>query len=262
MNDSINVTLTVRDSKTNEVKKVIKKHNIVSKQAVLTMARLIDGQFCDADNVNLNRTKRLDLYDYIPHYFAMGSNVVSSDVEGSAGVTNVASINDTRLLSEYKDFPRLKITQRNLVEDDPNKPYVKLVIRHYVPVSAYFDRSTNQGYRLGEAGLFTSEKGNTCWARVVFDYFVKDPLTVIDVEWEITIVSLESTSQLYETIDKSSLWMAIEDACIKLEEKDPSLLNLPQFLKEGIKDYADDEVEQDKVDEDTDNINNELDILS
>ena len=257
-NTKTNVTLTLRNSKTNKIEKVIKKHNIVSKAGALTIARLIDGQFCDADNPNINRTKRLDLYEYIPHYFAMGSNVASA---GSAGTTNIASINDTRLLSEFTEYPRMKITQRNLVEDDPNKPYVKLVIRHYVPVSAYRGED-GRGQRIGEAGLFTSEKGNSCWARVTFDSFVKEPLTVIDVEWEITIVSLESTSELYESIDKSSLWNAIEDSCIKLEEKDPTLLNLPMYIKQGIFDYASDEVTQEEVDTDKSNLDNEISILS
>lgn len=239
MKDSINVTLTMRHSETNEVLKTIKKHNIVSKAAVLSLVRLIDGKFCNADNKNLNRSGRLALDNYIPHYFAMGSNVASSE---SYGVSSISTINDSRLLSEYTDYPRMRISQRNLIENKPTNPYVKLNIRHYVPVSAYPE------YKLGEAGLFTSETGNSCWARVTFEPFIKEPLTVIDVLWEITIVSLESTNQIYDTIDKSSLWNAMEDACIKIREETPKLESFSNALQQAMKDYGSDTVTQEEVD--------------
>lgn len=246
MESNTNVTLTLRNYKTGKVIKTIKKHNIISKALVLTLIRAIDGEFSSGDSDVINENRRAMLDDYIPHYFAMGSNIASS---GDTGVTNIPTFNDSRLLTEFTSWPRMKISQRNLIENKPTNHYAKLIIKHYVPHDFYENMS------IGEAGLFTSATGNSCIARVNFDRFIKEPLTVIDITWEITIVSLETSLEINNAIDRSSIYMAIEDTLNKLTNV--SGIQLSTLLT-GITDYAEkdeEKVDQEKVDKDAEDIN-------
>lgn len=246
MESNTNVTLTFRNYKTGKVIKTIKRHNIVSKQLVLTLIRAIDGQFSSGDSDVINENRRALLDDYIPHYFAMGSNIASS---GDVGITTVPTFNDSRLLTEFTNWPRMRISQRNLIEYKPTNHYAKLIIKHYVPHDFYTYMT------IGEAGLFISESGNSCVARVNFDRFYKDELTVIDVMWEITIVSAETSLEINNAIDRSSIYMAMEDTLNKLTEVSGIQLSV---LMKGITDYAErDEkkITQDIIDQDTEDIN-------
>lgn len=246
MESNTNVTITLRNYKTGEVIKTIKKHNIIGKNLVMTLIRAIDGQFSDGDSDIINENRRTLLTDYVPRYFAMGSNIASS---GDIGVTNVPTFNDTRLLTEFTKWPRMRISQRNLIEYKPTNHYAKLIIKHYVPHDFYTFMT------IGEAGLFTSESGNSCVARVNFTPFMKDELTVIDILWEITIVSLETSLEINTAIDRSSIYMAMEDTLNKLTYA--TGIDLAPLMT-GIKDYAErDEkkIDQEKIDQDTENIN-------
>ena len=213
---------------------------------VLTLCRMINGEFSDPYSVNLNNSKRRILDDLIPKYFAMGSNISSGE---SVGVTSIPSFNDTMLLSEFTNFPRMRLSQRNLIESQHTDPYVKLTIQHYVPVNAYVNES------IAEAGLFSTETGNSCLFRVTFDRFVKDPLTVIEVLWEITIVSLESSVRANISIDKSSLYSAICQALEKVTVEQPILEELTSQMKIGIDQYVSKDATQEDVDETVEKIN-------
>lgn len=245
MEGNVNVKIVAKNIETGKVTYETTKHNICSKAMILTLCRIINGEFSNADNFNLNRIGRQQLGDFIPKYFAMGSNIASS---GVVGVTTNPTINDTKLLSEFTDYPRMRLSQRNLIENKPTEPYVKLIIRHYVPVNAYV------GMSIAEAGLFSSLTGNSCLFRVTFDRFVKDPLTVIDVYWEITLVSLESSTSANLQIDKSSLFQTIQSVFTKISTEVFTLKELDDYLLQGTIDYASDTATQEQVDQDKQNI--------
>lgn len=218
-NMNINVRLSMRDSLTGRIKHTVEGHNRVTKSAIMGLIRFINGEF--------NDTTPITILDYIPRYLALGSNTAGTI---NPGVTSEVTVNDTKLLSEIS--PRIKLTQRNIIENRYTNPYIKLTIRVFIPVDQFV------GENLGEAGLFTGETGNNCWARITFEPFTKEVNTVIDVTWEITIVSMESSNQPYEDIDKEILKLAIDNALDKISTAQPSYKSLCDQLKSGYKLYA------------------------
>lgn len=241
----VNVRIEARNVNTGKVTYQIEKHNRVMKSSLLTLIRVINGEFSEADDITVNTNKRFQLYNFIPRFIAFGSNVATGS---NPGVTTEVTINDTKLLSEInysKDASRMKLTQRNIIENNLYTPYIKLIIKHYVPVTAYVNE------KIAEAGLFTEETGNNLWARVTFPTFTKDEATVIDVTWEITIVSMETSDSPYETVDKSGLWNAIDSAFSKMTLQNANYLDLTNALRDGIKSYASQSDSQDIVDEKT-----------
>ena len=227
----VNVRIEARNVKTGKITYEIERHNRVMKSAILTLIRVINGEFSEADDMTVNTNKRFQLYNFIPRYIGFGSNVVSGSAVTS--VTNEVTVNDTRLLNEIyyaPGTPRMKLTQRNIIENRLTAPYIKLTIKHYVPVTAY----------VGES--------------VTFPKFIKDEATVIDVTWEITIVSMETRDSAYDTVDKSALWASFESAFDKMVVQNPNYLNLTNALKEGIKSYASQSDSQDIIDQKTVNI--------
>ena len=86
------------------------------------------------------------------------------------------------------------------------------------------------------------------WARITFPRFKKDDVTVVDITWEITIISLESTDEPYVDIDKSGLWSSFTNAFgILVNKYGSDLNNLMSLLEEGIKVYASQYVDQQTV---------------
>ena len=238
---NVNVHIQARNITTGEITYDIQKHNRVMKSSLFSLARVINGEFCTADNVTINNNRRFQLYNYIPRYLALGSNVALAGRPNNTNVSTEVTINDSCLLNEL-NYPRMKLTQKNLIEDRYNAPYIKLTIKHYIPVTAFV------GEEIAEAGLFCEETGNNLWARITFPRFKKDDVTVVDITWEITIISLESTDEPYSDIDKSGLWLSFQNAFGILENKYGSQLNnLMLLLEEGIKDYASQYVTQDTI---------------
>lgn len=161
--------------------------NRVTKLALMGIIRMINGEFT-------NKTPE-DIDNYVPHYLALGSNAGDNI---NPGVTSAVTVNDSRLLHEIS--PRIKLTQRNIIENRETNPFIKLTIRVFIPVDQFV------GETIGEAGLFTKESGNNCWARIAFDPIQKQANEVLDVTWEITVMSVGNT--VYPTsltLDKSSL---------------------------------------------------------
>lgn len=140
------------------------------------------------------------------------------------------------------------MTQRNVITNRYNDPYIKLTIKHYIPVTAYVGES------IAEAGLFTDKTGNNAIARITFDRFIKDEETVIDVTWEITIVSMESENEAYVSIDKQDLKTSIGDALDRIGSNYADIKDLCDVLKQGITDYGRSDVSQQAVDTDTSEI--------
>lgn len=167
--------------------------NRVTKLALMGIIRMINGEFT-------NKTPE-DIDNYVPHYLALGSN---SGDNINPGVTSAVTVNDSKLLHEIS--PRIKLTQRNIIENRETNPFIKLTIRVFIPVDQYV------GETIGEAGLFTKESGNNCWARIAFEPIQKQANEVLDVTWEITVMSVGNT--VYPTsltLDKSSFTISKAD---------------------------------------------------
>jgi hypothetical protein len=186
------IRANVRIRKFNKSGKLLQEfigNNRITKLGLVGLIKFVNGEFNDS-NYQL-------ISGYIPTYLGVGTNRPDISV---TGITTEVTVNDSRLLSEIS--PRVKITRRNSVENNHNDEYIKLIIRCYIPTDYY------QGETIREAGLFCSDSGNNCWARIIVPDMYKDEDSVIDVTWEITVISMKSESQPYsqnQTSDKSVL---------------------------------------------------------
>lgn len=137
------------------------------------------------------------IYEHIPRYLALGTNTPGLDAD-SAGVTKLSSVNDTRLLNEItkssttgttETVKRIWIAERNMCKLNTkfSDPFIKVSIKTYVS-STHYD-----GMSIGEAGLFSKEKDNNCLARVCFSPITKNPGEVLDIQWDITLLSYGET---------------------------------------------------------------------
>lgn len=226
----INVKMVCRNVRTGKVTNTIETHNRFLKNGIYGLVRFLNGEF--------NNTTPEQLKDYIPRYFALGSNLAHGD---SGGVTTEVTVNDTRLLSEL-DHPRSRLVQRNIITNRYSDPFIKLTIKHYIPVTAYVGES------LAEAGLFTNETGNNAIARIVFDRFVKDSETVIDVTWEITIVSIASEKEAYVITDKADLYDTIKSSIETIGTNYSHMQNLCQTISDAVTVYSRSDASQATVD--------------
>ena len=137
------------------------------------------------------------IYEVIPRYLALGTNTPGVDYK-DAGVTTISSVNDTRLLNEIKyasttgaseSVKRIWIAERNMCKLNTkfSDDFIKISIKAYISSNHY------DGMSIGEAGLFSKEKDNNCLARVCFSPIVKNPGEVLDIQWDITLLSYGET---------------------------------------------------------------------
>ena len=177
-----NVHIKRRDKNTWKVLEERHVKNRVTKLALLGIVRFINGEF--------NETSPDSISSYIPRYLALGTNRATSL---NPGVTENVTVNDAKLLDEITndsgDSLRIWIGSREYSKQESraSDPYVKLTI------SCYIQSNTYDGYHISEAGLFTEKTGNNCWARVTFDEITKTEMDVIDITWEITVLSVGTT---------------------------------------------------------------------
>ena len=163
--------------------------NRVTRLMLYGIARFLSGQF--------NNSSPDKIYEYIPRYLALGTNTAGADAH-VAGVTSISSVNDTRLLNEIKQIgasntteyiKRIFIAERNMCKINTkfSDPFIKLSIK------AYVDSNSFNGITIGEAGLFSKEKDNNCLARVCFSPITKNKGEVLDIQWDITLLSYGET---------------------------------------------------------------------
>ena len=208
-----NVTIRVVNKKTNTIIDTIRKSNRVTKLAIMGLIKFTNGEFNPSSPEYLYFTQK-----YIPRYLALGTNVAT---EINQGVSSMVDVNDSKLLAEIVDKTtgdnlRIKLPQRNQIINRYTDPYMKLVIRCYVPEEMF------NGEIIREAGLFTDSTGNNCWARIVLPRQIsKTEDIVLDVVWELTFISLESTSLPYEESggSKSQLYNIISEGLSKVESQ-------------------------------------------
>lgn len=207
-----NVHIRVINSKTNKLIDQIDGSNRVTKLALMGLVKFTNGEFnSSSPDYNEFYTK------YIPRYLALGTNIASTNI---GNVTSTVTVNDAKLLSEIRDTDgsslRQLLPQRNVINNRETDPYIKLIIKAYIPEEMF----NNEVIR--EAGLFTDKDGNNCWARIALPtpiYKTED--IVLDVIWEITFVSMESTNQPYEEAGglKATLFKLITDNIGRIENQ-------------------------------------------
>lgn len=163
--------------------------NRITRLMLWGISKFLSGEFNDS-------TPDI-IYEYIPRYLAFGTNTPGSNSE-AAGVTSIVTVNDTQLMNEITmasstgettSVKRISIQSRQHMKTSTRftDPFVKLSLMIYVS-SHQFDNM-----EIGEAGLFTKEQGNNCVARVVFAPFQKKSDEVIEICWDITLLSYGTT---------------------------------------------------------------------
>lgn len=201
--------------------KIINEYNV--KNAVLkeyglySWVRFIIGDF--------HNNQLLDEGQYIPKYLGVGSNQAPSN--GAPGTDTAVKITDVSLYNEINDSSvtgepitknRIKLNRANYIEDIEDQNWLKIQYEAYIPE----DRFVNM--TIGELALMTKETGWNAFARITgFEPFVKVPHSVVQVIWEITIISIESSTRFVPPV-KTYLREAIEKAINVLQEytTDPS----------------------------------------
>lgn len=184
-----NVRIRCINQKTGKCRVERTAKNRVTRLMLWGISKFLAGEFNDS-------TPDI-IYEYIPRYLAFGTNVPGSD-SASSGVTTLVTVNDTRLLNEITassstgettSVKRISIQSRQHMKTSTrfSDPFVKLSLTMYVS-SHQFDNM-----EIGEAGLFSKERDNNCVARVVFSPFRKGKDEVIEVCWDITLLSYGTT---------------------------------------------------------------------
>lgn len=244
-NMGVNVCITKRDKKTGRILQQERGHNRCLKQTLLGIAKYLNGEFNPTQPlVNAeNPSYRLE-DDWIPSYLGIGTNI--GNYSSTAGVTNVVSVNDTKLLAEIS--PRMRLPERNKLIARNEQSYVQLVINTYLPDELYV------GERIAECGLFAQETGNNCLFRICLaEPIVKEVDTVVEIMWTISIVSIDSQNSPYVEVDKSDLKMILEHLLDRYAEytdagKVVDIKPSVADFKDGMYDYYRKDIDQEEVD--------------
>lgn len=196
------------------------KNRVLKEYALYSYARFIIGSF--------NNNSIWDFKQYVPKYLAVGSNIAPSN--GAPGTETAVKVTDISLYNELDDSSatgeptenhRIKLNRANYIEDDEQQPFVKIQYEAYIPEDRYV------GETIGEMALMTMETGWNAYARITgFEPFVKEPRTVIQIIWEITIISIESSTRFLPPV-KTALIEAVQKAINVLDEftEDPEDLS-------------------------------------
>lgn len=187
------------------------KNAILKEYGLYSWIRFIIGDF--------HNNSLIDEGQYIPKYLALGSN--EGDLTGAPGTTTTTQITDISLYHELFDKPagynRIRINRANYIEDNEQDPYLKIQYEAYVPEDRYVNET------IGELALMTMSSGYNAFARLTgFEPFVKEPNSIIQIIWEITIISVESNTRFVPPV-KTYLREAIEKAInvLQVDTTDP-----------------------------------------
>ena len=101
-NMGINVVVTKKDKRTGRVLQQERGHNRCLKQTLLGIAKYLNGEFNPTQPLynEENPSYRLE-DDWIPSWLGIGTNIIGN-LSSSSGVTNIVSVNDTKL-----KFPKI-----------------------------------------------------------------------------------------------------------------------------------------------------------
>nr|DAX73802.1 MAG TPA: hypothetical protein [Caudoviricetes sp.] len=177
---------------------------------------------------SFHNSSLVDNGQYVPQYLAVGSNTAplngAPNTDTAVKITDVSlfhELDDTSVTGEPASKNRIPLNRANYIEDVENQNWLKVQYEAYIPE----DRFVNE--TIGELALMTMPTGWNAYARVTgFEPFVKVPNSVVQVIWEITIISVESSERFVPPI-KTYLREAIEKAINVLDvyTTDPDGLN-------------------------------------
>lgn len=244
-NIGVNVDIKGIDKHTGEVKVHRRGHNMCLKLQLIGLAKFLNGEFNKSN-------PQATYYDWIPRYLALGTNLAEYD--SSTGVTSIVDINDAKLLSEIS--PRLALPERNIIINKSSQAYVQLVISTYVPEEMF------NGQTIREAGLFSKPTGNNCLFRITFDDITKTEDIVLEVNWTITIISIDSQNQPYEEVDKTDLWNSMEMVLNRFGQLAPDISGFCADLVSAIREYAKTDSTVASVKAQTDIISNDFNLMA
>lgn len=234
-NIGVNVRITQRDKNTGRVIAERKGHNRCLKMQLMGIVKWLNGEFNPSQSYLIH-------YDWIPRYLGLGTN--TADVVNTSGISSEVTINDTKLLNEIS--PRIKLPERNKIINKSSQSYIQLCIVTYLPSDKY------NGEAIAEAGLFSKDSGNNCLFRITFDPILKTEDSVVEINWTISVISVDSDNKPYEELDKSDLREAMNQLLDKFALKYPDLKDACEHLKSpGIYYYGRNDVSQTEVDQAT-----------
>ena len=230
-NIGVNVDIKGIDKNTGEVKVHRRGHNRALRYQLVGITKFLQGAF--------NESNPFATYkNWIPRYLALGTNTGAYGEETS--VTTTVDINDTRLLDEIS--PRIEIQENRTVINHSRQSYVQLVINTYIPSTLY------NGRTIREAGLFSNPTGNNCLFRIVFDGIDKTEDLILEVNWVISIISIDSGNQPYTGVNKTDLQNTIHRILKRFGEVAPDINSFCLDLISAVEEYADPASTQQTVD--------------
>ena len=216
-----------RRSKSGKILEERYAKNRVTRLMLYGIGKFLLGHFNDSSPEKI--------YEFIPRYLALGTNTPGLDAD-SAGVSTLSNVNDTRLLNEItksstvgtsETVKRVYIAERNMCKLNTkfSDPFIRVSIKTYIS-STHYD-----GMSIGEAGLFSKEKDNNCLARVCFSPITKNPGEVIDVQWDITLLSYGETKypEKLEIENGSKVSIPLKYTNKKFKEYDLGLKRYPIY---------------------------------
>lgn len=147
-----------------------------------------------------------NVLDYAPKYLAVGSN--SGELTGASGTKTAVQITDISLYHEIGT--RIKLNRLNSIEDNLNSLNLKLQFEAYIPETMFV------GETIREMALMLDSSGFNAFARITgFEINKTKPDVVIQVIWEISVISIETSSR-YVPLNKTNLITSIDKAINKL----------------------------------------------
>lgn len=212
-----NVQIVQKSSDGTLIKITTAKNMVLKQYGLYSWVRFILGAFgASTDTISEGTAFDKSIYStFIPKYLAVGKNVLNADGSrnGALNVNTTVNIEDTSLYNEifldkslFKE-KRKKIDRgsyiENIVTDVKDQNFLKIQYEINIAEDEWSDTD------IGELALMTEESGYNAFARVTFPQIHKDKNTVLQIIWEITIVSIESTVR-FEQVSKTSLKEAIE----------------------------------------------------
>ena len=192
----VNVKILRKSSDGSIIGETAVKNRILREYGVYSYIRFILGSF-----------KNNSIYDfeqYIPKYLAVGSN--KAPLTGAPGTTTSVQFSDMSLFHELDDTTttgesieknRIKLNRANYISDNDDDTYLKIQYEAYIPENRFV------GQEIGELALMTMPTGWNAYARVTgFPSFVKQPGEVIQIIWEISVISVESSDRFVPVVKK------------------------------------------------------------
>lgn len=199
----VNVKIIRKSSDGTLINETAIKNRILRTYGLYSYCRFLLGSF--------NNGSIWDYKQYVPKYLAVGTNDLP--LTGAPGTDTAVKVTDISLFHEIDDCAvtgepiennRIKLSRANFISDNEEDPYLKIQYEAYIPEDRFV------GCEIGEMALMTMPTGWNAYARITgFEPFVKHEREVIVIIWEITIVSIESSTRFLPPV-KTYLREAVE----------------------------------------------------